>query len=34
MKILYSEKFNMDLKYILDFISEDSKKNAKQFAKD
>ena len=34
MKILYSEKFNMDLKSILDFISEDSKKNAKQFAKD
>ena len=30
----YSEKFNMDLKSILDFISEDSKKNAKQFAKD
>ena len=28
MKILYSEKFNMDLKSILDFISEDSKKNA------
>ena len=34
MKILYSEKLNMDLKSILDFISEDSKKNAKQFAKD
>ena len=34
MKILYSEKFNMDLKSILDFIYEDSKKNVKQFAKD
>lgn len=34
MKILYSDKFKHDLKSILDFIAEDSKENAKQFAKD
>ncbi len=33
MKILYSDKFKHDLKSILDFIAEDSKENAKQFAK-